>query len=237
MKNASQVADEPPREDRRLLRGEATREKVLDAAERLFADYGFDGVSIRQIAQEAGVTLGLVGFHSGSKIDLFATILARRVATLSAERRRALADLRSRPQSFDLHGLISAYMEPYIRIASGGDPQWRAYARLIARIVDDERWYPRVRDLYDPVAREYLDAILEIHPEADREKLVAAFVMSVASMLSIVASTLRIASLSMPDAARTVKRAPLSRYAETLVDFCAGGIARAALPASDAAAT
>lgn len=85
---------EPVREDRRLMRGEATRERVLDAAERLFADEGFDAVSIRQIAQEAGVTLGVVGFHGGAKLDLFRTILARRVATLTAERTRALDALR-----------------------------------------------------------------------------------------------------------------------------------------------
>ncbi|MGE0719333.1 MAG: TetR/AcrR family transcriptional regulator, partial [Alphaproteobacteria bacterium] len=191
------AAELEAKEDGRLLRGEATRERVLDAAERLFAEYGFDGVSIRQIAQEAGVTLGVVGFHGGLKLDLFKTILARRVATLSAGRRAALAALRARDsRPPDLYALMDAYVSPYLEAASGGDPQWRAYAKLIARIVDDERWYPHVRELYDPVAREYLEAIRLAMPHADPAKLATAFVLSVSSMLSLVASRLRIVSLS-----------------------------------------
>ncbi|MCV0393783.1 MAG: TetR family transcriptional regulator [Rhizobiaceae bacterium] len=219
---------ETQREDGRLVRGEATRERVLDAAERLFAERGFDGVSIRQIAGEAGVTLGVVGFHGGSKLDLFKTILERRVATLNTERRRTLAELRSRRAAATLRDLLAAYMAPYLEIASGGDPQWRAYARLIARIVSDDRWYEHVRDLYDPVAREYLDAILEIAPGVDRERLVTAFVLSVASMLSIVASTIRIAGLSV-DESQSGRAVPgnVLDYRETLIDYCAGGIERA----------
>jgi AcrR family transcriptional regulator len=223
-------------DDKRLQRGEATRQRVLDAAERLFAEYGFDGVSIRQIAQEAGVTLGVVGFHGGSKEALFTTLLERRVATLSEARSRGLARLRDRPEPLELRDLIAAYMEPYIRIAAGGDPQWHAYARLIARIADDERWYAQVRDLYDPVARDYLDAIIEIRPHAEREKLVAAFVMAVASMLSIVASTDRIAGLSAPTgkSSRLPERKPLPHYGESLIAFCTGGIEQAiARPSPD----
>ena len=220
----------PAKEDGRLVRGEATRERVLDAAERLFADHGFDAVSIRQIAQEAGVTLGVVGFHGGAKLDLFKTILARRVETLSAARAEGLAALQRRAGAPTLHDLVEAYIAPYIDIASGGDPQWRAYARLIARTVSDDRWYPEVRDFYDPTARTYIDAIARLHPAADRDKLAAALVMSVACMLSVVASTARIAGLSAdPDAEAPGHGPDVRAYKAALIDFCVGGIARAAL--------
>lgn len=224
------AAELEAKEDGRLLRGEATRERVLDAAERLFAEYGFDGVSIRQIAQEAGVTLGVVGFHGGLKLDLFKTILARRVATLSAGRRAALAALRARDsRPPDLNTLMDAYVSPYLEAASGGDPQWRAYAKLIARIVDDERWYPHVRELYDPVAREYLEAIRLAMPHADPAKLATAFVLSVSSMLSLVASRLRIVSLSDREGSARADGGDIPAYRETLIAFCVGGIERATL--------
>lgn len=217
------------REDGRLLRGEATREKVLDAAERLFAEHGFDAVSIRRIANEAGVTLGVVGFHGGSKLDLFVTILERRVATLSAARRAALAELRARPgPPPNLHELMHAYVSPYLEAASGGDPQWRAYAKLIARIVDDERWYPHVRDLYDPVAREYLEAIQSLDASIDPRRLATAFVLSVASMLSLVASRNRIVALSPRETGGEGQDGgDLLAYRDALVAFCVGGIERA----------
>ncbi|MDQ0314423.1 TetR/AcrR family transcriptional regulator [Amorphus orientalis] len=218
----------PAKEDGRLLRGEATRERVLDAAERLFADQGFDAVSIRQIAQEAGVTLGVVGFHGGAKLDLFRTILARRVEMLSSVRLKALDGIDARREPATLHELVDAYIGPYIEFAAEGDPQWNAYARLIARTVSDDRWYPQVRDFYDPVARRYIDAIARLYPSADRETIAAALVMSVACMLSVVASTARIAGLSQAEAADLPTGAPDVRaYKSVLIDFCAGGIERA----------
>nr|WP_295462747.1 TetR/AcrR family transcriptional regulator [Mesorhizobium sp.] len=211
------------KEDGRLLRGEATRERVLDAAELLFADLGFDGVSIRQIAEAAGVTLGVVGFHSGSKLDLFKTILQRRVEALSSARREALRAVVARyGQSVPVREIMSAYIGPYIDVASLEDRQWHAYARLIAHMVSDERWYPFVKDLYDPVAREFLAVIRAARPEADEDRLAAAFVMSVASMLSIVASTVRIAALGT--AAKGSTKPSPADLRSTLIDFCTGGI-------------
>jgi AcrR family transcriptional regulator len=225
---------QPGKEDGRLLRGEATRERVLDAAELLFADLGFDGVSIRQIAEAAGVTLGVVGFHCGSKLDLFKTILRRRVEALSNARRKALDELRAgHGTGIPVREIMAAYIGPYIDLASLEDRQWHAYARLIAHIVSDERWYPFVKDLYDPVAREFLAAIREAKPNVDEEKLAAAFVMSVASMLSIVASTVRIAALG-PTAERSAKPSP-SDLRAILIDFCTGGIETAIPPASGGA--
>ena len=210
-----------PSPDGRVARGEVTQARVLDAAERCFAATGFDAVSIRQIAAEAGVTLGVVGFHGGSKEALIRTVLARRVDTLNRLRREALAGLRARG-GITLVDLVDGYVTPYLEIASRGDPQWRAYAQLIARIVSDDRYYRDVSALYDPVAQEYLDAMAECRPEADRQALATGLALSVASMLSIVASTLRITTLS----GRPAPESPIA-FRGMLVAFCAGGIERA----------
>ena len=109
--------------DGRVARGEITRERVLDAAERCFAELGFDAVSIRRIAREAEVTLGVVGFHGGTKQELFVTVLKRRVETLNAMRMARLDALKS-TERLTLETLIDAYVTPYLEIASRGDPQW-----------------------------------------------------------------------------------------------------------------
>lgn len=204
--------------DGRILRGEATRERVLDAAERLFAAQGFDATSIRRIAAEAGVTLGVVGFHGGAKQDLIRTVLERRVEALNSKRRARLAELRAACSPPALRDLVDAYLTPYLEYASQGDPQWRAYARLIARIVSDDRWYPAVGGLYDPVAREYLHAMQQARPDAAQQELATALTLTVASMLSLVASRARIAGLSGRDAG-----SPMD-YRDTLITFCLGGI-------------
>ncbi len=47
------------------------KDKILDAAEALFAYHGYDGVTMRKIASEAGVDLALAGYHFGKKMDVF----------------------------------------------------------------------------------------------------------------------------------------------------------------------
>ena len=158
--------------DGRVARGEITRERVLDAAERCFAELGFDAVSIRRIAREAEVTLGVVGFHGGTKQELFVTVLKRRVETLNAMRMARLDALKS-TERLTLETLIDAYVTPYLEIASRGDPQWRAYAQLVARIMSDERYYREAGPLYDRVASIYLDEMERLRPDSDREQLAA----------------------------------------------------------------
>lgn len=215
-----------PKEDGRLLRGEQTRERVLDAAERLFADHGFDAVSIRQIAMEAEVTLGVVGFHSGSKEQLFETILKRRVDVLSKSRMDRLAGLQG-GGAVTLRDLMSAYIEPYLDMASTDGPQCLAYARLIANVAGDARWYPQIRNLFDPPARAYIAEIMAMFPHADRQRVASAFVMAVAAMLSTQASAIRMASLGDPEVGAGEPAAVGDDLRETLITFCAAGIERA----------
>jgi AcrR family transcriptional regulator len=59
-----------------------TRERILDTAERLFAERGFAGTSVREITDAAAVNLGAVNYHFQSKENLYAEVFARRVAQL-----------------------------------------------------------------------------------------------------------------------------------------------------------
>lgn len=68
-----------PRAPRRTSGGAATRERILGAAERLFAERGFSGVSMPAIAAAAGITAGAIYKHFESKEQLFFTIVGRAV--------------------------------------------------------------------------------------------------------------------------------------------------------------
>ena len=63
-----------------------TRDRILDAAERLFAQQGFDLTSLRALTTEADVNLAAVNYHFGSKERLFEAVLARLIAPINAER-------------------------------------------------------------------------------------------------------------------------------------------------------
>lgn len=72
------------------VRSPDTRERILDAAERLFMAHGYEGTSMRQITGEAGVNLAAVNYHLGSKEALVQEVFRRRLDWLNDERMRVL---------------------------------------------------------------------------------------------------------------------------------------------------
>lgn len=70
----------------------ATTERLLDTAERLFAEHGFDGVGIRALAEEAGVNLGATTYHYGSKEKLYIETFMRRFRPTNAARMEMLRE-------------------------------------------------------------------------------------------------------------------------------------------------
>ena len=107
-----------------------TRERITDAAERLFAARGYDGTSMRDIATEADVRVGLVSHHAGSKAALFHFTVGRRATELGQRRVDALEARRAEgPLTVD--AILRSYMEPFLELARSGGAQWQAYARLV----------------------------------------------------------------------------------------------------------
>ncbi|MBK7975993.1 MAG: TetR/AcrR family transcriptional regulator [Deltaproteobacteria bacterium] len=117
---------------------EATRRKVLGAASLLFAEHGVDGVSVRDVARDAGVSLGLVHHYFGSKDALYQAAIAAMYAELDplrAEFDRALAE----------GGDLAALIERVVRAGFGFACAHRSEIKLMMRtVVDtgevDARW-------------------------------------------------------------------------------------------------
>jgi len=191
-----------------------TRETILDAAEHLFSERSFDGASIRDIAARAEVPVGLVSHHGGSKEQLFFTVIARRADELARLRAEALERCLKSGQP-DLRCVIACFVLPFLRLTHRGQPQWRAYGRLIAIVSADERWREITQACFDPTANVFLDQIARILPDAARGAIGSGFVFMVSSMLAICASSWRIEALSAHQDIETLE--------EHLLDFCEAG--------------
>src|SRR5258708_21964173 len=92
-----------------------TKERILDAAERLFATQGFEATSLRAITSEAGVNLAAVNYHFQSKDALLRAVVARRIGPVN-RRRLELLDAWEATRARDLHDLIQAFMIPAIEL-------------------------------------------------------------------------------------------------------------------------
>lgn len=101
-----------------------TRERILQAAEILFAERGFRGTSIRRITTLAGCNLAAVNYHFGGKVGLYRAMFRRRLGTVREQRlgevRRTLDTARPRPGLEDLlRAFTTAFLETH-QDESGG---------------------------------------------------------------------------------------------------------------------
>ena len=67
-----------------------TRERLLDAAEELFAHYGLYGVTVRNVSDHVGVDSALIPYYFGTKRGMFDAVFERRSATINAARMAAM---------------------------------------------------------------------------------------------------------------------------------------------------
>ncbi len=116
-----------------------TKDVILDAAEVLFAEYGYDATSLRDLTQEAGVNLAAVNYHFGGKEQLATAVLARRIGPINQERHRRLDALPPRPAVADV---VRAFVEPAFPTATGCPTghvaPGRDFCRLMGRMMIDQ---------------------------------------------------------------------------------------------------
>lgn len=205
-----------PRQRAPSKRSLATRERVLDAAEKVFADKGFDGATIRDIGLEAGEPIGSVHHHGGGKEALFHQTVARRAEALSRARLESLAARKAAGET-SLESVLAAFVRPIFEL-SRTEPRWRDYARLVAYVSADERWAAISAECFDPTAAVFLADIAARVPGLSPEEAAEGFVYTVSAMLALLTSQQRVAALG---GAARAEEAQLAR----LIRFCAAGIA------------
>ena len=173
--------------------GSDTRGKLLDAAERVFAEQGYDGTSLRDIATRAKLHLALSTYHFGTKEKLFEEVLARRATEITETRLNELnkIDLSKLDRDAAVKALIAAYAMPMFRARYGSSTQWQAHVRLVSQLINVRRWVPLIRKHYDVCGRKFLEKFGEVLPEADHEQLLDAFSFTISTMLYVCCYTNR----------------------------------------------
>ena len=155
--------------------GDATRNKILDAAERLFAEHGYTAVSMRSITAEAGVNVAAIHFHFASKEALFEAIFNRRVQPINAAR---LAGLRGAPgngrdHDVELANVLKAFVAPHLEAAKGFDPGSIVLLQFMTRAAaePDKSIQAVLRKEFDPVWVELTAAVRRALPKASDEAI------------------------------------------------------------------
>jgi AcrR family transcriptional regulator len=150
-----------------------TRERLLDAAERLFADKGYEGASTRDIVGKSGDTIGSVNYHFGSKQVLLDEVVARRWHVIADARCKAYeAACEAHGGPAPIGAVVEAIALPYLKMAMRGGDAWRSYMMLQARLFYSRETYDEtLRDLSEPVARYMIGWMQAALPTATHENL------------------------------------------------------------------
>lgn len=200
------------------------RAAILLAAERLFAEHGYHAVSIRKIAQEAGVPLALVGYYFGQKHELFHAIFAHWRSTI-AERLALLAEAEAGPRDAQyLHRIVHAFVQPVLQLRASSEGEY--YALLVAR----ELLYRTpgseqvLADFFDPMAHAFIAALQAACPGSTRAQTAWAYQFTIGVLLHHLIDS-RVERLSLgANTPHDPQAAPL------LTAFLTAGIAALLLP-------
>ena len=195
---------------------------ILLAAEKLFSQRGYHAVTIRQIAEEAGVPLALVGYYYGQKHELFQAIFAHWNSTIEERVARLHAVPLDAENPKTLPDIIEAFIGPVLRLRSSSEGEY--YALLVAR----ELYHATpetdqvLRAYFDPLAHAFIDALNLALPQATRGQIAWVYQFALGALLHHISDT-RIERLSKGE---NISGDPAA--ATLLSGFIVGGI-RAAL--------
>ncbi len=197
----------------------STKERILGAAEELFARNGFAGASLRELTAAAKVNLAAVNCHFGSKDKLVNEVFRRRLDELSTQRLDALARVLAQPR-VTLEDLLAAFIHPALALSidtSGGATFMRVLARAYAE--HNERLRRFLSDNYGHVLKEFANAFGAQLPHLDKEELYW--------RIDIIAGALTYAMADFGVIKRSSsmsEQAHRERAAEHLIRFAAAGL-------------
>ena len=154
-----------------------TREVILDVSEDLFSKHGFYGVTIREVAREAGVDTALIHYYFGAKKGLFDAVFLRRAEVLNRDRMASLDRYeRDHRGAMTAEGVILAFLHPLMTWQEKGGPGWKHYFALVAQANANPVWGGETMARYfDPIIHRLIDLLREAIPGSRDEDLYWAY--------------------------------------------------------------
>jgi AcrR family transcriptional regulator len=197
------------------------RERILDVAEEQFAKRGYEAVSTRGVARQAGATAAMIHYYFNSKRALFDAVIARRADVVNRERMAALnAYEADSGDQLTVEGAVAAFLRPVLVKLDSGEPGWRHYLALVAQVANIHEWGGAVMtNSFDPVVQRLIDIIGKAMPKATPEDLYWSYHFLSGALVLTLSETDRIDRLSKGKCRST----DIAAIEPRLVEFAAAG--------------
>ena len=144
-----------------------TKERLLVVAGELFADRGFDSVSLRMITDRANVNLASVNYHFGSKEELIGAVVDDIVRPVN-ERRLSLLSLIDYTREDPIRKIIHAFIDPVFDLSDSGNDD-NKYYKLISRCIAsrDDRVSSIIIKQFPEVLAQFVSSLTKALPSMD----------------------------------------------------------------------
>jgi AcrR family transcriptional regulator len=202
----------------------ATRERILDEAELLFMQHGFEATSMRMITGQAGVNLASVNYHFGNKEALVQEVFRRRLTWLNRERLGELERLEREARGAPLkpHQIVEAFFGVALRMAADTEHGGHTFMRLLGRTYTEPTEFVRnfLAEEYSAVVERFKAALIKSLPGVPREEILWRFHFMLGAMSYAISGT---------DALKLVTECELDEkdpgaLARRLMPFLLGGL-------------
>ncbi|MDB5602804.1 MAG: hypothetical protein JWN71_4848 [Xanthobacteraceae bacterium] len=176
----------------------SVRERILESAERLFAEHGMSGVGLRAITSEANVNLASVAYHFGSKEGLLEALFALRAEPIAKERLNLLARCFESTKAPALEQILDAFLRPALTLGKQPRLGGPAFVKLRARLATEPETLARkiLSKAFDLSSRKFIDAIAQALPHLPRAEVEWRFHFMLGAMFYTMGNSGRIQSLT-----------------------------------------
>ncbi len=172
-----------------------TSDKLIAAAERLFAEHGYSSVSVRAIAAAAGVNWSLVGYYFRGKEGLLSEVYRRHCSSLNTERLKLLGQ--ARQNGLRLEQVLEAFVRPALaEIRTGGGETSFSRLRAILAAEDSALLNQLVAENFDMSSRTFVAALRDCLPDVPADEILWRFHFMLGTIYYSVASPQRIKAFS-----------------------------------------
>jgi len=199
-----------------------TKTAILDAAEKLMAEHGVNGVSLRAILKEANANTAALHYHFGSREQVIEAIVARR-GIRNSERRRAIVEkLLAGRQAASVHDVVDAMIDPIEQMLVEDGEAGRRFLRFMARLHSDRTGIHlqlQEREFSD-VSAGIVQMLEQACPRVPRPVLVRRIMMAMDTMLQSLANS----DVMCQEWCEEASGKGLTTAIEVLKDFLAGGL-------------
>lgn len=163
-----------------------TKEQILAVAERLFAEHGFAGTTLRHVVSEAGVNLAAVHYHFGSKEDLFRAVVARFARPVVERELNLLAELKAKSELPSVEAVLTALLQPSLEILSQDEDVRLVRAKFMGRCRTEPEPIQSIAHQEFAVATEaFLDLLQRVLPNQSRSQLSWKFDLVIAALIRV----------------------------------------------------